>query len=197
VNNQVRVRRGLVHFDVAGMLPQGAIISDARLILNLSQSSLGPARAVSTHRAVTNWTAGTSDPEDPEGSGTTPTANDATWLYSSADGLGSGALWQTAGGDFTASASATVLTSAIGLYTWNSAELLEEVRAFAEQPSENYGWFLLGDESTFGTARRFDSADSTTLGGIAPRLEIEYTVVPAPSALALLMLASGARRRRR
>ncbi len=197
-NNQVRARRGLIHFDIAGMLPTGASITGVSLRLNLSQSSFGPERAVSTHRALANWTTGSSDPEDPEGSGTTATANDATWLQSSADGLGGGIAWQNAGGDYAATASATVLTGAVGIYTWSSADLLADVLSFAANPSKNYGWFIIGDESTFGTARRFDSSESAALGGIAPVLEIQYTTVPAPGAFALIGVSGlFAMRRRR
>jgi hypothetical protein len=49
---------------------------------------------------------------------------------------------------------------------------------------------LLGDESTAGTARRFDSADSALEGGIVPTLEIEYSVIPAPGPVVLLAIAA-------
>lgn len=198
-NNQNRARRGLIHFDLSGVLPQGSTITAARLVLNLSQGTGGPAREVSVHRALSSWTVGASDPDDPEGSGTSALAGDATWLFSSADGLGGGTSWQSAGGDFDATASASTMTSAVGLYTWSSSQLLADVTTFAANPGSNLGWFLVGDESTFGTARRFDSADSATLGGIAPRLEIEFTAVPAPAAPALAPIAAliAFRRRRR
>lgn len=195
-NNQNRARRGLIHFDVAGALPSGATVTSARLTLNLSQAA-GSASTVSLHRALSNWTTGMSDPEDPEGSGTAATAGDATWVFSSADGLGGGTAWTTAGGDFVSSASASRLTAAVGLYTWTSAQLTADVQMFLADPSANFGWFLIGDESTFGTARRFDSSESGELGGYAPSLELEYTVVPAPAATMLLALAPLARRRRR
>jgi MYXO-CTERM domain-containing protein len=63
------------------------------------------------------------------------------------------------------------------------------VRLFASDPSQNFGWFILGDESIAGTARRFDSCDSAAAGGVVPQLEIEFTSVPNPGPLALLVLA--------
>jgi hypothetical protein len=59
------------------------------------------------------------------------------------------------------------------------------------------GWFILGDESATGTARRFDSADSAAFGGIVPRLEIEFTPIPTPATGAVLAFAALTRTRRR
>ena len=195
-NNQNRARRSLLHFDIAGALPSGATITAARLTLNMSQSA-GGASTISLHRAVSDWTTGASDPADPEGSGTAALAGDATWLFSSADGAGGGTAWSTAGGDFNAAASASVLTSAVGLYSLSSAQLIADVASFVSNPDANFGWFILGDESVLGNARRFDSSEGGELGGIAPTLQIEFTAIPAPGALAVLGLAPLLARRRR
>ncbi|MFN9076032.1 MAG: hypothetical protein ACK5WX_01255, partial [bacterium] len=172
-----------------------ATITSVRLILNLTQAN-GGNRTMTVHRALTAWTAGASDPESTEALGAPTLAGDATWLHSSADGAGGGLLWQSAGGDF-ASASASLLTTTTGLQTWTSAGLVADVQSFLANPSANLGWFILGDESAAGTARRFDSADSAAFGGIVPRLEIEFTPIPTPAAGALLALAAFARTRRR
>ena len=195
-NNQNRARRSLLHFDIAGALPSGATITSARLTLNMSQSA-GGASTISLHRSLSDWTTGASDPADPEGSGTAALAGDATWLFSSADGAGGGTAWSTAGGDFNAAASASVLTSAVGLYSLSSAQLIADVASFVSNPDANFGWFILGDESVLGNARRFDSSEGGELGGIAPTLQIEFTAIPAPGALAVLGLAPLLARRRR
>ncbi|MFZ9882374.1 MAG: DNRLRE domain-containing protein [Phycisphaerales bacterium] len=194
--NQNLARRALLRFDVATTLPQGVEIVSARLVLHVSQAN-GGNRNVSLHRVTTAWTTGASDPDLTESTGAAPLAGDATWLHASFDPFGASALWQNAGGDFLAAASAVTLTTTAGLQTWESAGLLADVRAFAAQGGANLGWILLGDESAAGTARRFDSADSAALGGIVPRLEIEYTTVPAPGSIALLALAGIVLRRRR
>jgi hypothetical protein len=189
--NQNLARRGLLHFDVASAVPTGAEITAVRITLNLSQSAGGSgARDVSLHLALSPWTTGASNPPDSEGGGAAALAGDATWLHGSSDGAGGGTLWETAGGDFAAFASATVSTQALGLYTWTSLGLLNDVRLFAGDPTRNHGWFLIGDEGSAGTARRFDSADGAVEGGIVPVLEIEYGVVPAPGSMALLALAA-------
>lgn len=190
------LRRGLIQFDLAGAVPAGAEIVSARLVLNLSQLN-GGAADVALHRSLTPWTSGASDPSGGEGSGAPAGVGDATWLHASWAPGGSGSFWNAAGGDFASAASASVLTTGVGLYTWSSEALLADVRMFAASPAMNFGWFIIGPESSMGVTRRFDSADSGALGGIVPRLEIEWTVVPAPGAAMALLAGVLTRRRRR
>jgi hypothetical protein len=198
-NNQAPsglIRRGLIQFDLSGAVPDGAEIVAARLVLHLSQFNGGPA-SVSLHRALTPWTTGSSDPSGNEGSGSAPMAQDATWLHSSFGAAGS-SMWQVPGGDFASDASATVVTTGLGLYTWSSEALLADVRSFAATPAMNFGWFLIGPEDVPGVTRRFDSSESAGVGGIMPRLEIEWAYVPAPGVGAVLLvgISCGVRRRR-
>ncbi len=194
--NQDKIRRSLLTFDIAGAIPDDAVITAARLTLNLVQVN-GGVRNVSVHRALTAWTSGASDPTDNEGSGAPVQLGDATWLVSSSDGAGGGSAWTTAGGDFSAVASDTISTNALGLYTWSSLGILSDVQLFASDGAQNFGWFIVGDESAVGTARRFDSSESAAFGGIVPRLEIEFTIVPAPASIALLLVGGAFARRRR
>jgi hypothetical protein len=194
--NQNLTRRAVLWFDIAAFVPSDATVTSVRLILNVSQAN-GGNRTMTVHRALTAWTAGASDPDGTEAPGAPALAGDATWLHASADGAGGGAFWQTAGGDYAATASASLLTTTSGLQTWTSAALAADVQAALANPSANLGWFIVGDESATGTARRFDSADSAALGGIVPRLEIEFTPIPTPAAGALLAFAALARTRRR
>ena len=90
-----------------------------------------------------------------------------------------------------------MITDGLGLYSFSSEQLIADIASFAANPNANFGWFILGDESVLGAARRFDSSESAELGGIAPTLEIEFAAVPAPGAIALLGLAWAFPRRRR
>ncbi len=193
--NQNLTRRAVLWFDIATLVPADATVTAVRLILNVSQAN-GGNRTMTVHRALTAWTAGASDPDGTEAPGAPALAGDATWLHASADGVGGGDLWQSAGGDF-AAASAVLLTTTSGLQAWSSAGLVADVQAFLANTAANLGWFIVGDESATGTARRFDSADSAALGGIVPRLEIEFTPIPTPATGALFALAALARVRRR
>ncbi len=181
------IRRGLLQFDVFSAIPVGATITNARLTLNITQAN-GGDRVVTVNRAMNSWTTGASDPTGTESSGAPALLNDTTWLYRTANGAGGGLAWDNVGGDYSAFFSASLLTTTTGLQTWSSLGLLNDVRLFAVDPAQNFGWFLLGDESIVGTTRRFDSAYSASFGGIVPRLEIEFTTVPAPSACALLAM---------
>ena len=192
---QTRARRGLISFDVSSALPAGCTVTAARLTLNSWQGTIGDFRT-SIHRATAAWTTGASDPPGNEGIGAEPLAGDATWGLASGDGLGSGTAWTNAGGDFVSQASASINIAASGLYTWTSAALAADVQLFASDPSQNFGWFVIGDESVPGTARRFDSSESAELGGYAPTLEIEFSTVPAPGSIALLGIATILARRR-
>ena len=193
--NQNLTRRSVIWFDIGAFVPSDATVTSVRLILNVSQAN-GGNRTLTVHRALTAWTTGASDPESTEALGAPALAGDATWLHASANGSGGGVFWQNAGGDF-AAASASLLTTTTGLQTWTSAGLVADVQSYLANPSVNLGWFILGDESATGTARRFDSAESAAFGGIVPRLEIEFTPIPTPAAGAVLTLAALTRVRRR
>lgn len=191
------LRRSLIRFDLEGLLPEGAVVTSVSLELHASQGQ-GGLRTVSLHRALAPWTTGTSNPPDSEGQGASTTAGDCTWIHASSNGLGlGGTLWSNPGGDFASTASASALTGTTGLQTWSGDGLIADIRTFLANPAVNFGWFIVGDESTGGTTRRFDSADSTAEGGIAPALTIGFLTIPAPSAGVLLAGAGALATRRR
>ena len=42
----------------------------------------------------------------------------------------------------------------VGFYTWGStAQMISDVQGWKNNPSVNYGWLLLGDESASATAK--------------------------------------------
>jgi VCBS repeat-containing protein len=169
------LRRALIAFDVAGDLPAGANVTAARLELNMSKSTTG-SMDVSLHRVTTDWTQGASDPSGEEGGEqvVAPTQGDATWIHSSFESQ----LWNNPGGDFDSSPSATTAVDAEGAYVWTSVELLDDVQDWIDNPSENFGWILLTDETTT-SAKRFDSRENGTTEN-EPRLVVEYTIPDTP-----------------
>ena len=75
--------------------------------------------------------------------------------------------------------------------------MLSDAQLWLDQPLLNFGWLLQGDESAEGTAKRFDSRDSfnfdlATGTRTIPVLTIEFTPVPEPGAVALLLIAGAA-----
>src|SRR5262249_44720578 len=53
-----------------------------------------------------------------------------------------------------------------------------------DTPGSNFGWLVLGDETTAGSAKKFDSRESTTAAN-RPALTIDYTSLATASTLAL------------
>jgi len=55
------------------------------------------------------------------------------------------------GGDFSAIVSASQSVGPVGFYTWNSTQMVSDVQSWLDNPGFNFGWLVLGDESTLGT----------------------------------------------
>ena len=88
---------------------------------------------------------------------TPPSAGDATWIHSEFPN----AFWNTPGGDFEPTPLATTSVGTTGEYfQWNSPELAASVQDWLDNPSQNFGWMLLGDETVI-SAKRFDSRENT------------------------------------
>lgn len=170
-------RRGVIHFDVASAVPAGSTITSVTLRLYLALTADATIRSLSVYRGSASWGEGSSYFNG--GVGATSTTNDATWLHR----FYSATSWTTAGGDraTTASASANVGSAgSIGQYfTWSSATMVSDVQGWLDSPSTNFGWQILGDESTSATARRFTSRESVgDPGNHFPELVITYTPPP-------------------
>lgn len=152
-----RTRRALLSFDIANAVPAGATVTSVTLTLNMSKT-VAVTHAHSLHRVLRAWGEGGADDAADEGDGTAAAGGDATWLHTFSDNI----TWQTAGGDFDASASATTSVGALGVYSWSSTGLVADVQTWLDQPTTNFGWMLLGDETGGRTAKRFDSRQHAT-----------------------------------
>jgi len=175
------VRRAVIHFDVAGsgLIPPGASIEGVSLTLSLNNSSnicatLGD-RVHTLHRLLADWGEGSSNSGDLlAGQGAAATPGDATWQHTFFDT----GFWTNDGGDFDATVHAT---AAVGCcpallpcalpQTWTSAQMAADVQSWLDQPSSNFGWLLLGDESVVNTGRRFDSREGTS----GPSLSVTFS----------------------
>jgi hypothetical protein len=180
------VRRGLIAFDVAGAVPSGSTIDNVTLTLNMSKTIVG-LEPVALHRALSDWGEGASDAPGEEGIGTFPDTGDATWLHT----FYPNDFWITPGGDFDPVASASQDVGGNGPYTWSSAAMVADVQAWLDNPSGNYGWVVVGNESTSPTAKRFDTRENAN-SAARPLLTIEFTPatgVPAASHTGLVVTA--------
>ena len=167
--SQDRIRRALVMFDLSA-LPTSTVIDSVELELHMASSSDPEPRVLTLHRALAAWGEGASFSSGGQGAPAEP--GDATWLHTSYPN----SYWSKPGGDFAVPPSDTVtVPQPEDDYVWRSETLTDDVRGWTGQTTPNYGWILLGDESVSGTARRFDSRESTTTA-YRPRLVIHYSV---------------------
>lgn len=171
--NDYKLRRAIIKFDVSSALPQGATITSARLELFMNRSNLAGETDVSIHVAEKNWGEGPSDADGQEGIGADALTGDATWVYTFFDTMS----WDTLGGDFVAQPSATTNVGFdTGVFTWESAQMTVDVQNWLDNPTLNFGWFLIGDESDpfTATAKRYDSR-SLAASSNPPTLKVTYT----------------------
>jgi hypothetical protein len=167
------LRRGVLAFDIAGSIPAGSTITGVSLSMNMSRTPLDTNRTVELHVLLADWGEGTSIAPGEEGDGAPATTNDATWRHRFFDTI----FWTTQGGDFSGTVSASQSVGAIGEYVWSSAQMVADVQSWLDNPTNNFGWLVLGDESDVATAKRFDTRESTS----PPVLSIEYTPAPTPT----------------
>ena len=164
------LRRGVLAFDIAGNIPPGSKITTVTLSLNMSKTPLDDPRTVELHTLLADWGEGTSIAPGEEGEGAPATPNDATWRHRFFDTI----FWTTEGGDFSATVSASQSVGPLGQYTWSSAQMIADVQSWLDNPASNFGWLVLGDESTVLTSKRFDTRESAS----PPVLTIQYTLGP-------------------
>jgi hypothetical protein len=198
-------RRALIAFDVAGSVPAGAVIQAVQLTLTLGQAAGGGGGTggvngspiIDLFRVSQNWgegtaqSGGTADSLSGQGQGAAAGTGDATWnaaMFSATTPT----LWTTPGGDFAASASATlqiVGTTLSTPYSWTTTSaLVADVQSWLDSPTGNFGWILKNeDEVATQTFRAFYSRNTAT-AGLRPVLQITYAV---PEPATLLFIVSG------
>lgn len=169
-NGQNQVRRGLIRFNVASVVPAGSTVNSVQLTLYMSKTN-GSSVDVRLHRVTAAWGEGTSNAASGEGGGAPATAGDATWTQR----VFPSTPWTTPGGDFVSTPSATLTIDGIGSYTWGSTPgLVADVQAFVDGSAPNHGWILINaDELSAPTAKRFWSRNSTS--GPFPALLVDFT----------------------
>jgi hypothetical protein len=174
------IRRGVIAFDIADNIPAGATITSAVLGLHMSLTNTG-SQTVELHALSADWGEGTSNADSNPGKGAPATTNDATWVYR----FYSTDKWTNTGGDFSSTTSASASVGSVGSYTWGSTDqMVKDVQGWLDTPSSNFGWIVLGNESSSSTAQRFDSSKNSTTDN-RPTLTINYSSPSTASTLAL------------
>ncbi len=178
-------RRTVMAFDLAGVIPAGSTINSVTLRLYMSRGKENTPFMNSLHLALADWGEGTSDADAEEGQGAASTTNDATWIHR----FYPGALWGSPGGDFLASASASVSVSIDGYYDWSSSEMIADVQDWLDSPGTAFGWVILGDETDIRSSKRF-STHTNPVAAERPQLIVDFTP-PGGGTLGACCLPSG------
>ncbi len=167
--NGSQVRRGIIAFDVAGNIPAGATIVGATLTLRMSMTAVG-TKTVELKKLLSDWGEGSSLASGGGGgAGGSAAVNDATWIHS----FSPSTQWASPGGDFSQTSSASAVVGGNGFYTWGSTtQMVADVQDWLDNPTSNFGWILIGDETARST-KRFDSRESTNPSN-RPVLTVEY-----------------------
>jgi len=182
------LRRTLLAFDLTS-IPSNAVVNSVEVSFTIDfvpQSSATPDNAT-LHRLTRDWGEGASDNFGPGGQGEQAEPGDATWTHT----FYQTETWNSPGGEFIASASASTLfgSSSPETITFSSsAGLIADVQAWVKQPSSNFGWVLNGDEGTEKNARRLASRESTGLPG--PSLTVDYSIPSVVDNLSLTQLTT-------
>jgi len=166
-------RRALIGFDLSGNVPPGSTITSVEV--GITVEGTGPAAVptdiYSLHRLNADW--GEKASECGNGVGALAEDGDATWTHSQYPTI----AWSTPGGDFQATASATVAMPTLGPAAWTSQPgLVADVQSWLDAPSGNFGWIIIGNEAVERNARELFSREST----FPPSLRIEFTAPPSP-----------------
>jgi hypothetical protein len=173
--NNTENRRALLKFDFTS-LPANAQVQSVRLNIAVTKANSSIFTSATynfaLHKVLKDWGEGTSS-SSPGGKGTAATTNDATWIYS----LFSSSAWTNLGGDFTPTASAissvTYLRFPLNYGIWNSVGMKNDVIAWKSNPTTNFGWIIIGEESVLGSAFQFASKDGNFYD--KPILTVFYT----------------------
>ena len=164
-----KIRRGVIAFDLSS-IPPGSTVTSVTLFLNCSQTNSGN-QTITLRRLLTDWGEGASVAPPGGGAGTGAAPGDATWLHT----FHPGSFWSAAGGDFSGTISGSLVVGASGGYTFpSSAGMVADVQAWIDNPAQNFGWCVRGNESTIATAKRFDTRENS-LPSHRPLLTVDYT----------------------
>ncbi|ACK64627.1 conserved hypothetical protein [Rippkaea orientalis PCC 8801] len=162
---QDSIRRGVIAFDIAKNIPKGSKITSVTLTLTL-QKSPGGNQSIELHKLLKDWGEGTSN--HPGGRGDVSTLGDATWIHNLYDTQ----FWSNLGGDFSSRISGVTVVGDQGNYTWQSTEqMVKDVQDWLDNPDQNFGWLLLGNETESRTVKGFASRE-TIESSAQPRLTV-------------------------
>jgi len=164
------LRRALIHFDLSA-IPAGATIDSVSLSLFVSRSAPGSGnQPASLHKITSDWGEGTSNAGTNGGLGDEAASDDATWIHS----FSPSSNWNNAGGDFEATATVNTTLGLVGAYTVSGGTMVDDVQAWVDDSTINFGWMIRGNENMRKSAKKLDSREGN-FEERKPTLTIIYT----------------------
>lgn len=164
------LRRTLIGFDFSS-IPAGSLINNVELTMTMTMTRAIKPCEVSLHRVQKNWGEGQSDSNVLGGlKGIDSQSGDATWKHNSFPDE----EWENSGGDFDAASSAVTSVGGNGAYTWSSTQMVSDVQNWVGG-ADNFGWILVGDETTPPTAKRFSSRQNVSIPDSLPKLTVDFS----------------------
>ncbi|HSH04726.1 MAG TPA: Ig-like domain-containing protein, partial [Anaerolineae bacterium] len=149
-------RRALLAFDLqAAGIPTDAIVLNSELLLTSNTPDLTHSSTVQLGRLTADWGEGTSNASGAEGNGTAATTGDATWAHR----FYNTTTWTTNGGDFILNDTLSQNITGHAVHTISTPEMNADLQLWANNPTTNFGWILLGNETVDSNALRFASKD--------------------------------------
>ena len=162
------IRRGLLHFDIAGNIPANSRIVFVRLRVSVTKTIAPFPDNVFLHRVLDDWGEGDSSGA---GGGAVATMDDATWRHRFVPDE----FWANLGGDFDPTPSAVrVMDNTLQDYLFRTDAMLAEVQSWLDAPATNFGWLMkVENESGPRSARRFGSRENAD-AALRPLLEVHF-----------------------
>lgn len=158
----VESRRAIFAFDLTS-IPQSATVDSVVLLLTMVRpvGASNGTRLTTLHKLTADWGEGTTVPlNTSEGGGEAAEVGDATWIHTFLPNQ----MWATPGGDYVATGSASTLVAnepGSTVHRWGSTStMVSDVEDWIQNPLTNFGWILIGDESTDKTAKRFATREN-------------------------------------
>jgi hypothetical protein len=182
-NNGGNARRGLVFFDVAAFVPAGATIDSVELQYNAPKNQVAAGNTVSIHRALADWGEASSSGT---GRGAPAQPGDASWQ----DAFVGSTTWTNPGGDFAAVASDSFVVTGTGSGSAMLSGLETDIQFFLDNPTQNFGFFLIGDEVNNQTAMTLNSREAAITAD-RPSLLVTFTAAVPEPGCGLVLLAAG------
>ncbi|MBY6203984.1 DNRLRE domain-containing protein [Halomonas denitrificans] len=170
-------RRALMRFDLSA-IPPGSVVNSVELTLEVDLVPPGATGFdAALHRVLADWGEGGSVAQGAGGAGAPAVAPDATWLHREFDTV----PWSSPGGDYAAAASSTApVGSGTGPVTFVTAPgLVDDVQQWVDDPGQNFGWILIGEEGNPQNARRIGSRENAAL---TPQLVVDFEPLVLPEA---------------